>query len=494
MQSADNQGGSPTGSQADAGGRPAGTRGLQPQNGQGPTAWSSDGAAADFLGLDQEVAAFPGTAGAADPAQGGTASVDGSHSWLLSLEGEAAPSAGTAAPVTPETLLESELPPADERSAPETAEETPAPSAPARRRSRAPLYALAACGVLAAGGWFGWQWWQGQSTPTETVATNPTPPAPAKPKAKPTNPKAGAGTTTKTPRTTPSTTTTTEPGTVASGANPTATTDPTATTTTEPAPEFAFGTRASDGRVAGFLSAHQAQSSVDELAPTDGHATVPPLSLGAPGFGLATEQVPSDAEPTIDEATAAASIPEPEPEADAGPRRVVRGRTSRSALRFASDEDLAGVWEANTIPLDAIEKDARLLTPAVGRVRITIHGGELFEGRLYALGQRLVWLDTDLGRMALASHQVQRIEHLSSPDGTPRLGSSGSQALAGLPRMRVRAPGGMLYGRVIGRDDRSVTLITDTGARITIDTTEIEPAPEKRSLIVRGAEKPAPGS
>lgn len=479
MQSADNQGGSQTGSEAQTGGRPAAPGAWQPQSGPAPTTWSTDGGAADFLGLDQEVGSQAGAASGPVDASPGSTAFDGSHSWLLSLEGEGS-AQGKSAVATPQSasaLVDSELPPADEVAAESDA--SAPPTEPARRRSRAPLYALAAACVLAGGGWFGWQWWQGQQAATEIVATNP--PANPAPKAKPPT-KARAP---KAPRTTP-----TEPTVAVTNTNPSP--EPSSTPATEPATPFAFGPRGSDSRVAGFLAAHAAQSAVSELAPTDGHATVPPIALDASGFGLATEHVPSDAEPTVEDPSFASTIPEPEPEA--GPRRTPRTRVGRSALRLATDEDLSGVWEAGTIPLDAIDKDARLMTPEVGRVRVTIHGGELFEGRLYALGQHLVWLDTDLGRMALESRQIARIEHLSSPDGTPKLGSGGSQALAGLPRMRVRTPGGMLYGKVIGRDERSVTLITDTGARITIDTTEIEPAPEKRSLIVRGAEKKPTGS
>ena len=73
----------------------------------------------------------------------------------------------------------------------------------------------------------------------------------------------------------------------------------------------------------------------------------------------------------------------------------------------------------------------------------------------------------------------------------PVLGQAGSQALLGLPRVRVKTPGGMLYGKIIGRDERSLTLITDGGARITVDAVDFEPAPPSRSVVVRGTVKPA---
>jgi hypothetical protein len=157
-----------------------------------------------------------------------------------------------------------------------------------------------------------------------------------------------------------------------------------------------------------------------------------------------------------------------------------------SKLRHATESDLAGIWEGSVIPMDSIGAPSRLLTPGVGRVRIVIQRGEVFEGVLYAVGQNRVWLDTDLGRLALLSDQLQRIEHLSSTGGTPGLGARGSQDLAGLPRVRVRTPGGTFYGKVIARDDGAVTMITDEGARILLETKDVEAAPlGSRTVVVK---------
>lgn len=159
-------------------------------------------------------------------------------------------------------------------------------------------------------------------------------------------------------------------------------------------------------------------------------------------------------------------------------------------LRSASAEDLAGVWEGATIPMDKLSSTARILTPAVGRVRVTLRNSEVFEGRLYAIGQERVWIDTDLGRMALMSDQVRTVEQLSSPDGTAVLGRDGSQVLAGLPRVRVRMPGGMFYGRIVARDETTLTLITDEGGRVRLESTDFEPVPPGNVVIVRSATKP----
>jgi hypothetical protein len=161
-----------------------------------------------------------------------------------------------------------------------------------------------------------------------------------------------------------------------------------------------------------------------------------------------------------------------------------------SRLRRATAGDLAGIWEGSTIPVESIDASTRMLTPSVGRVRTILHGGEVFEGRLYAVGQGKVWLDTELGRLALVSDQVQKLEQLASPDGTPVLGQAGSEALAGLPRVRARTPGGMFYGKVTANDGKTITLITDEGARITLDAPIIEPVPASRTVIVGAAPKP----
>jgi hypothetical protein len=157
-------------------------------------------------------------------------------------------------------------------------------------------------------------------------------------------------------------------------------------------------------------------------------------------------------------------------------------KTTKGGLRHATADDLAGVWEGSVIPMDSIPGPSRLLTPGVGRVRIVIQR----EGRLYAVGQGRIWIDTDVGRLALLSEQVQRIEHLTSKSGTPGLGAPGSQDLAGLPRVRVHTPGGTFYGKVIARDDGTVTLITDEGARVMLESYNIESAPVGvRSVVVK---------
>jgi len=79
---------------------------------------------------------------------------------------------------------------------------------------------------------------------------------------------------------------------------------------------------------------------------------------------------------------------------------------------------------------------------------------------------------------------------MNSRGHTPGLGAPGSQELAGLPRVRVHNPGGTFYGKVIARDESTVTLITDEGARVMLESRDVEPAPlGVRSVVVKSAVK-----
>lgn len=445
-----------------------------------PPASAYPEAATDFLGLDQDVAAQPHDVQSA--AQGEGAPLDTSSSWLLALEDGVAPAANTASTATespfvagqatvdaPERMLEPEWQTsAEPEIAANDGTEAPEPEPARRPRSRAPLYALVACAVLATGGWYGWRWWQAQrsgGTPeiAHAPATRPAP-APSKTPA------------VKTPSVATKTPAPADPNAAATPPAPdtaSATTPETASAATTPG--FEFGPRTSDARVDEFVRAQRGEGLGGDGLTGPGTPLPDTTALATPG------------------ADSLAAAPEDTSFRSPSPTDRTTQRTQgRGTLRIASAGDLAGVWDGNTIPLDAVDKDVKLLTPQIGRVRATIHGGEIFEGRLYAVGQKQFYLDTDLGRMALLATQIAKIEQLSSPDGTATLGAVGSQYLNGLPRVRVRTPGGMLYGKVIGRDDTSLTLITDGGARIRVDATDFEPAPDTNAIIVRGSRRSAP--
>jgi hypothetical protein len=138
-------------------------------------------------------------------------------------------------------------------------------------------------------------------------------------------------------------------------------------------------------------------------------------------------------------------------------------------LRFATQEDLANIWGAETIPMDEIDGPERIVTPAVGMVRVVLTSGQIFDGRLYAVGQGQVWLETDFGRLALAGKRVRAIDVV--------ILEKQAKVVESLPRMRVRTPGGLFFGKVLARDDVHVTLLLDSGGRITLESNDVEPAP-----------------
>jgi hypothetical protein len=262
-------------------------------------------------------------------------------------------------------------------------------------------------------------------------------------------------------------------------------TTPETATATDTTPVFEFGPRSTDARVDEFV-----RTQLGRGLPTDDASAPSTLRPDFALFGSGTSFPGAGGLPANDRGELVSddtSDRSPSPT-----QRATQRVHGRGTLRVASAGDLAGIWDGSTIPLDAVDKDAKLLTPQIGRVRATIYGGEIFEGRLYAVGQKQFYLDTELGRMALLSAQVAKIEQLSSPDGTAALGAAGSQYLNGLPRVRVRTPGGMLYGKIIGRDETSLTLITDGGARIRVDATDFEPAPDTNAIIVRSARHGTP--
>jgi hypothetical protein len=157
---------------------------------------------------------------------------------------------------------------------------------------------------------------------------------------------------------------------------------------------------------------------------------------------------------------------------------------SEMPFRMASAEDLRGVWAGATIPVDRIDLDERLLTPAVGRVRVVLNSGEVFDGGLYAVGERKVWLQFAHGRMALLSWQIEKIEHLDGPADTPELGSAESARMAGLERVRVRTPGGVFYGKLLNQTGDQVTLLTGDGARISLANARVEPAGNSPTRLI----------
>ncbi len=157
------------------------------------------------------------------------------------------------------------------------------------------------------------------------------------------------------------------------------------------------------------------------------------------------------------------------------------------AVRRATEDDFANVWLQSAVPMDAITGERRLRTINVGPVRVMLSNGEFFEGALYAVGQDRVWLDLDLGRISFEAATVRDITRIPVPAGAS--GKVKGLELSGLPHVEVLLPGGWIAGRLVGREGRSVTLVTDTGIRMVVETDEIRPITPRRTRVLGPVEK-----
>ncbi len=201
---------------------------------------------------------------------------------------------------------------------------------------------------------------------------------------------------------------------------------------------------------------------------------------GSPSFGDLLRSLAAQ-EPRSPDATVVSALPQ-------ASQPIEGGRATFDAALFAPEAWLTGeavdmVWREDVVPLEAIAHPARIMTPRVGPVRVHMDGGEVFEGRLYAVGQKRVWLDADMGRLGLDGDHVTRFERMHLEQA--RSASFDSTSVGTGKRVRVLVPGGVLYGRVLSVDDTRVTLITDAGARVTLDSPEIEPLGPSRAILVQ---------
>jgi hypothetical protein len=137
--------------------------------------------------------------------------------------------------------------------------------------------------------------------------------------------------------------------------------------------------------------------------------------------------------------------------------------------------DVAMIWQAESVPMEHLGAAGRLLTPSVGQVRIVRQSGDLFEGRLYAVGQGKIWLDTESGRIVLDAKATSAIDRMEA--GAPK----GAQALKG-ERVCARTIGGPIFGRLVAQDGDRVTLITDEGAKLVLTGATVEPAKSNSAI------------
>lgn len=139
-------------------------------------------------------------------------------------------------------------------------------------------------------------------------------------------------------------------------------------------------------------------------------------------------------------------------------------------------------WRGTEAPMQAIVAPTKIMMPMVGPVRVTMTTGEIFEGRMHAMGQNKVWLDLDLGRIGLNGGTVESIAHL--PGLAETMGVDPDRLATGR-RVRAKVAGGVIYGRVRSIRGNQVTLVTDTGGKITLEDPELETISERASVVLK---------
>jgi hypothetical protein len=143
--------------------------------------------------------------------------------------------------------------------------------------------------------------------------------------------------------------------------------------------------------------------------------------------------------------------------------------------------------------MQAIVQKHKVLTPQVGQVRVIQKDGEIFQGRLYAMGEGRVWLNSDsFGQMGLDGAKVQRIQRILAGDKSDE-STAGIDSLDEMVSVRIKTPGGILVGKVINRDPYQTTIVTDDGARVTLATKQVEILEQNPGVTLKRA-TPAPSS
>ncbi|MEX1024015.1 MAG: hypothetical protein WD226_02960 [Planctomycetota bacterium] len=149
--------------------------------------------------------------------------------------------------------------------------------------------------------------------------------------------------------------------------------------------------------------------------------------------------------------------------------------------RTAPDAEWDVIWKGAAVPMEAIVSTQQVLTPRVGGVRVHLSSGEVFDGTLYAVGQNRVWLDARPGRVGFDGERVTKIDRITEEAAAA---STGKRVATG-DRVRIRVPGGNLFGRILAEDaDGRLTVQTDAGGRVTVASVEVEAVGRSRVRVL----------
>ena len=135
-----------------------------------------------------------------------------------------------------------------------------------------------------------------------------------------------------------------------------------------------------------------------------------------------------------------------------------------TSVARASASDYAHVFQGSQVNAALLDSDRRLLTPAVGPVRVRLSNGEYFDGLLREAGGRRLVLATVDGALTLDLARVAGVDHL---DPTKPLTTNAGPRV-GTERVRVRTKGGVIDGQVLIRDAQRVTIQLPEGGEVTI--------------------------
>lgn len=148
-------------------------------------------------------------------------------------------------------------------------------------------------------------------------------------------------------------------------------------------------------------------------------------------------------------------------------------------LGLSAEGDLVIYSREASFSMDAIHSPTRISYPKVGMVRVTMESGEVFQGRLVALGEERVWIDDEPGRIGLDGTRVVSIERMPEI-----LATAEAPSVASGNRVRLRVPGGAIYGRVLSTREGEITVLTDEGAKITLKDPQVEEIGSPRVRLV----------
>lgn len=147
-------------------------------------------------------------------------------------------------------------------------------------------------------------------------------------------------------------------------------------------------------------------------------------------------------------------------------------------LQMVDASVMHDVWTEEEPPVAGVAHASFVQTPFVGDVRVHTNGNEHFDGELVGVGAGRLVLGTAKGSLTLFGAQVRGLERIV------QAGEGNGALVAGTTgrHVRVRAPGGWLRGEVVREQGDSITLLLDSGGRITVERRDLLSA-ESESTI-----------